>query len=865
MEVLTRERATQYHSLIEQLSSEASNSYWYDLKDYASGRQLLTLSPQEQAQVVLAITAATKRSSAAPQVSHASLEHQAAGSAVFMICGGSTAYWASRQIMRALLKRKLPFAPTEMLRLLDYFDGDYYCDTGLVIRQLEYYAQESELDAAVRAKIEQQLARVEKGYQTMEHRNWAKRLRELLGERAMKSPLVPGDAWADVARVELEMLAAEARQPWLELLDHCSQPSGSAPSPKWLKAATAQLEIIGFDNFKAALLRWLPLVDKPRTQAVERWSQWEANPNLVLIETNADILKGLAWLCGQREDKELARALLALAVSAYRKVPMLGPRCVRVGNACVWALGNMPGMEGIAQLALLKLKVKFGTAQKGIEKALLAAATRTGLPPAEIEELAVPTYGLQEVGCAREQLGEFTAELVVNGTHDVELHWRKSDGKAQASVPKAVKEEHSEELKELQQAAKDVAKMLPAQRDRIENLYLELRRWPFAVWRARYLDHPLVGSLARRLIWQFSQGEQQASGIWFDGQIVDVHGAPLAWLPLDGLDEAATVELWHPLNEPTERVLAWREWLSEHELRQPFKQAHREIYVLTDAERNTHTYSNRFAAHVIKQHQFNALCANRAWKNKLRLMVDDECPPAQRHLAACNLRAEFWVESVGDNFGVDTNETGTFLYLTTDQVRFYPLNARQNAAHVGGGGYHLNLFRGVGEVVEPLPLAEIPPLVFSEIMRDVDLFVGVASVANDPNWADGGPQGRYVDYWQSYSFGELTATAATRKQVLERLIPRLKIAERCRLSERFLIVRGELRTYKIHLGSGNILMEPNDQYLCIVPGRGTAEGLNGKVFLPFEGDNMLAIILSKAFLLAADRQITDPTITRQIR
>ena len=36
------------------------------------------------------------------------------------------------------------------------------------------------------------------------------------------------------------------------------------------------------------------------------------------------------------------------------------------------------------------------------------------------------------------------------------------------------------------------------------------------------------------------------------------------------------------------------------------------------------------------------------------------------------------------------------------------------------------------------------------------------------------------------------------------------------------------------------------------------------LFLPFEGDNTLAIILSKAFLLAADRKITAPTILRQI-
>ena len=33
----------------------------------------------------------------------------------------------------------------------------------------------------------------------------------------------------------------------------------------------------------------------------------------------------------------------------------------------------------------------------------------------------------------------------------------------------------------------------------------------------------------------------------------------------------------------------------------------------------------------------------------------------------------------------------------------------------------------------------------------------------------------------------------------------------------------------------------------------------------FEGDSLLAVILSKAFLLAADDKITDTTITRQIK
>lgn len=43
-------------------------------------------------------------------------------------------------------------------------------------------------------------------------------------------------------------------------------------------------------------------------------------------------------------------------------------------------------------------------------------------------------------------------------------------------------------------------------------------------------------------------------------------------------------------------------------------------------------------------------------------------------------------------------------------------------------------------------MMEIPALVFTEVMRDIDLFVGVASIGNDPGWQDGGNQ-RANTYW----------------------------------------------------------------------------------------------------------------------
>jgi hypothetical protein len=246
-------------------------------------------------------------------------------------------------------------------------------------------------------------------------------------------------------------------------------------------------------------------------------------------------------------------------------------------------------------------------------------------------------------------------------------------------------------------------------------------------------------------------------------------------------------------------------------------------------------------------------------------MVDDVVPSTNVRVPAWGIRAEFWVEGAGDEYSTDTTEMGTYLYLSTDQVRFYPIDAPEHHTHATGGGHIVGPYnhRTPGE---PIPLAEVPPLVFTEIMRDVDLFVGVASVGNDPTWSDGGQEGRYRTYWDHYAFGDLSETAKTRRQVLDWLLPRLQIADRCELTDRFLVVRGDLRTYKIHLGSSNILMSPDDRYLCIVAARGAAyTGQVGKVFLPFEGDGMLATILSKAFLLARDTEITDPTIVHQIK
>jgi hypothetical protein len=206
------------------------------------------------------------------------------------------------------------------------------------------------------------------------------------------------------------------------------------------------------------------------------------------------------------------------------------------------------------------------------------------------------------------------------------------------------------------------------------------------------------------------------------------------------------------------------------------------------------------------------------------------------------------LEDAGDSPGY----AGIYSYLSTDQVRFYTATTQRRPTADARGSDQT-----------PIPLEEVPPLVLSEIFRDVDLFVGVCSVGNDQTWSDGGADGPLQTYWRNYSFGDLSATAKTRKELLESLLPKLKIGPKCRLVDKYLVVQGSRRVYKIHLGSGNILMEPNDQYLCIVPDSRN-KSVGEKVWLPFEGDSMFSIILSKAFMLANDNAIKDASVNSQI-
>ena len=51
---------------------------------------------------------------------------------------------------------------------------------------------------------------------------------------------------------------------------------------------------------------------------------WETDWDDLIEPHHVDLLKGLAWCAGLEADRDLARALAVLALSAYRKMPGTG-------------------------------------------------------------------------------------------------------------------------------------------------------------------------------------------------------------------------------------------------------------------------------------------------------------------------------------------------------------------------------------------------------------------------------------------------------------------------------------------------------------------------------------------------------------
>ena len=142
----------------------------------------------------------------------------------------------------------------------------------------------------------------------------------------------------------------------------------------------------------------------------------------------------------------------------------------------------MPGGIGVGALARLRTRLRDRGALKLIAAAIESAAKASGMTVDELEDLAVPTGGLDADGTRPETFGEEgSARLTLDAaTGRTKLEWFGADGKPRKAVPAGVKREFGAEVKALKAAEEEVASALSAQAARFDRALLDERVWTLA-------------------------------------------------------------------------------------------------------------------------------------------------------------------------------------------------------------------------------------------------------------------------------------------------------------------------------------------------------------------------------------------------
>jgi len=483
-------------------------------------------------------------------------------------------------------------------------------------------------------------------------------------------------------------------------------------------------------------------------------------------------------------------------------------RFAKRSQIAVKALGALPGEDilecYIALRQFAKEANRYKAQRKNHERAAAAVGLKNLLAVSEYNDLTALEWAMEaKMREGREaeiethvMAGEYEARLEFEGGK-AELKYSRGDKQLKNAPAALKKNEAFVKLKEYHAELKDQYVRF---RETLENMMV------YATWLTQaelesLIQNPVSKGLLERIL---LAGESGAIGLLSsDGDsLINCSGGTLP-LP-QKWSIAHSFDLYQ-----ADTLSAWQKYLFAQQITQPFKQVFRELYIITPAERDTATFSNRYAGCPVDSRKAGALLGNRGWI----------CPGEDE----ADARKEFSQAGLVACIGL----TGHYQYLTDTDV-----------LTVGEARFcKKGTWRGI-------PLEDVPQRLFSEVMRDGDLLVSVAGTSDE---AFASP-----------------STIETRKQILGNLIHLLGLKNVTIGEENFLHIEGKLANYRIHIASANIHIEPGN-YLCVVPDW-KKKSSRRKLFLPFEDEDMkFAEVVSKMLLLVSDDKIKDGSILSQIR
>lgn len=236
----------------------------------------------------------------------------------------------------------------------------------------------------------------------------------------------------------------------------------------------------------------------------------------------------------------------------------------------------------LVQLHDIAERVKFKALKAEAAQRIEQVAGARGLTAEQLGDRLVPDFGLDADGsllvdygprCFRVGLDERLRPLVCD-----------DDGTRRSSLPKPGAEDDPVlapaafvRFTALKKGLKTVGAGLI---HCLESAMVAGRRWTAAEHRELLVRHPVVGHLARRLVWCVFDVEGVPTGTFWvvaDGALADVDGRAVT------VDDAAFVGVAHPLHLGDD-VAKWSERFAKHGLLQPFPQLERGIRRLSDEE-----------------------------------------------------------------------------------------------------------------------------------------------------------------------------------------------------------------------------------------------------------------------------------------
>lgn len=464
--------------------------------------------------------------------------------------------------------------------------------------------------------------------------------------------------------------------------------------------------------------------------------------------------------------------------------------------------------EAINQLQRLKARIKHRTVAKRANQALSAVAEARQLSAEALQDLVVESGGLSLDGSRKWEAGAHDLYLFLSDDGEIELGiFERQSGRALGSAPKAVRHEHFAVLSEVKAVQKALAEALTVQKQRLESALESERTWPASLWRQVFGDHPLMRHLARRLVWRVGEQEVAYDGAGFQ----TVEGAP--FVPA----EDATVQLMHPARLTPEVVRAWQRHVVTRRLVQPFKQVFREVFRPTAEDLAIGRYSDRFAGQVVRHRQMYALLRGRQWSGLGG--VGPTGYQGTKDLQGHDLKAVVGFRQFRHYQDVQRRQ------VTLEQVEFYPLPM---PAWTPGTDLRV-------------PIAEIPPVAYSEVMRDVALVVGVAGQGTESGLR--GETDKALPLPDA-----LSGIAEMRQALLMELLPSLGFGERIRVGDTYAEIDARGQVFRLSLLTGEVTLPRDGDRRLDLEG---IERSDSPLYLPHEGaDTATAAILATLLWLA---------------